>query len=711
MYDKTTGKILPLSQSPHLTVLGTWLSQNPNYEPIKPGSAQAEQIMSRNKTQSQQQPQQTPTSSTTSQLSPTKLPQINSGDDLFSNPVKINTGVSPTVVPKKITGQGQHSGNSGSVRSNVSVKNSSSSAGVKPSSSTLIAPPKSSNVTSTSHKTPVTKNDHKKLKSQSSEERPPSNLSSKLKVEHDRMLIRNTLRDTLQQRMKEFEHSTIPKMTADEIVDFAKETEREMFLFFNKEIKDKYKAKYRSLKFNLSDVKNKTLLEKICAQKITAKQLVELPPAALASDELAKWREHENKHQLEIITKSELDALAQNKIVVKTHKGEEIIEKKSAPVDILVPIVDDVESVIAKTVMSVEDPHGRYDLGRSISLNVSSGNASSPLSSPSITSSTGRKSDSKHRSSRSRSKSKGRDHHHHHKSSSSSKHKKSDRHRSRSPRHHSSRDKDRKKSRDRSKSKKSEDHKHHRDKSKEKEKLNSSKTKGLSKDSKNHLKVEEKPDLKLLDIEPDQQDVDLVGKILGSMGVQLDKPLLPKVKDEKPKVEVAVKPKDEVEPPAPYIEPKQLVEIYSGNLHMADVAKFNVTASIVSGNFENIPKFFPSQLEIVGRIDPNTVFGYLDKVKRLAGKELCVLRFAPTDESKTSYFDFFTYLHSKQRYGVIKSPMSKVKDFYLIPVEASKPVPKVLLPFVGPGFIEGESQKPDLFLGVILKITAEDKVS
>lgn len=559
-------------------------------------------------------------------------------------------------------------------------------------------------VTTPSNKTLATKSEAKRpVKSQQSEERQSSNSGGKHSIDRERAKIRDILKETLQHRMKEFDHANIPKMIESDIETFAKETEKEMFYCFNKNINEKYKAKYRSLKFNLSDVKNKTLMERICTKKLTPKQLVELPSAALASEELSKWREDENKHQLDIITKSELDALAQTKIVVKTHKGEEIIEQKTVKTDILMPAIDDVESVIAKSVLSVEDPHGRYDLGRSISLNISGGNANSPLSSPSISSSTGRKSDPRHRS-RSRSKSKGRDHHHHHKSSSSSKHKKSERHRSRSPRHHKDQ-----KSRERSKSKKSEDHKHHRDRSKSRGRDKSSGASSRSREqkSKDTKKKEEKP-IRTLDIQPDQQDVDLVGKILDSMGVHLDKPIVPK--EEKPKEE-EVKPIVAPVTETPKAQLKQLIEIYSGKIYMADVANFEITASLVSGSFDDIIKVFPPQLDAVGRILPDTVSEYLDKVKKLPGKEVCVLRFTATEDSKTQYNEFFNYFHTRQRYGVIKVASSKVKDFYLVPVKAGQPLPEFLTSIIGAGFVEGEEHRPDLLVGVILKLVPDDRVS
>lgn len=47
----------------------------------------------------------------------------------------------------------------------------------------------------------------------------------------------------------------------------------------------------------------------------------------MASQELALWRERENKHQLDMITKSELEQLGRNRqYVFKTHKGEQVLE-------------------------------------------------------------------------------------------------------------------------------------------------------------------------------------------------------------------------------------------------------------------------------------------------------------------------------------------------------------------------------------------------
>lgn len=47
-----------------------------------------------------------------------------------------------------------------------------------------------------------------------------------------------------------------------------------------------------------------------------------LSPDDMASQELAKWRENEAKHSLDMIKKSELELLNCNRqYVLKTHKG------------------------------------------------------------------------------------------------------------------------------------------------------------------------------------------------------------------------------------------------------------------------------------------------------------------------------------------------------------------------------------------------------
>ena len=57
----------------------------------------------------------------------------------------------------------------------------------------------------------------------------------------------------------------------------------------------KYKARYRSLLFNLKDEKNKALFRRVVSKTISSDQLVVMSHDQLASDELSKWREEELK--------------------------------------------------------------------------------------------------------------------------------------------------------------------------------------------------------------------------------------------------------------------------------------------------------------------------------------------------------------------------------------------------------------------------------
>lgn len=65
----------------------------------------------------------------------------------------------------------------------------------------------------------------------------------------------------------------IGKFTAHEIQQFAIDAETELHDLF-RDVGMKYKAKYRSLVFNIKDRKNLSLWEKICNKSITPQQLV-----------------------------------------------------------------------------------------------------------------------------------------------------------------------------------------------------------------------------------------------------------------------------------------------------------------------------------------------------------------------------------------------------------------------------------------------------
>lgn len=74
-------------------------------------------------------------------------------------------------------------------------------------------------------------------------------------------------------RLKEV--GKVSKFTAHEIQQFAVDTETELYDLF-RDVGMKYKAKYRSLVFNIKDRKNLSLWDKICNKSITPQQLVSL---------------------------------------------------------------------------------------------------------------------------------------------------------------------------------------------------------------------------------------------------------------------------------------------------------------------------------------------------------------------------------------------------------------------------------------------------
>ena len=57
----------------------------------------------------------------------------------------------------------------------------------------------------------------------------------------------------------------------------------------------KYRSRYRSLIFNIKDVKNNGLFRKILNKEITPSKLSKMTSEELANKELAEWRKREGK--------------------------------------------------------------------------------------------------------------------------------------------------------------------------------------------------------------------------------------------------------------------------------------------------------------------------------------------------------------------------------------------------------------------------------
>ncbi|XP_075718106.1 PHD finger protein 3 [Rhinoderma darwinii] len=145
----------------------------------------------------------------------------------------------------------------------------------------------------------------------------------------------------------------------------------------------------------------------------------------------------------------------------------------------------------------------------------------------------------------------------------------------------------------------------------------------------------------------------------------------------------------------------RLTYIWKGFLNMPSVAKFVIKAYPVSGSLEHLSEDLPESIQVGGRISPQTVWDYVEKIKASGTKETCVIRFTPeTEEDQISYTLLYSYFSSRKRYGVVANNMRQVKDMYLIPLGASEKIPHFFVPFDGPGL---EAHRPNLLLALIIR--------
>ncbi|XP_078397965.1 PHD finger protein 3 isoform X1 [Cetorhinus maximus] len=145
----------------------------------------------------------------------------------------------------------------------------------------------------------------------------------------------------------------------------------------------------------------------------------------------------------------------------------------------------------------------------------------------------------------------------------------------------------------------------------------------------------------------------------------------------------------------------RLDSLWKGFINMPSVAKFVTKAYPVSGSADHLTEDLPDTIQVGGRIPPQMVWDYVDKIKASGTKEICVIRFCPvTEEDQITYTSLYAYFNSRQRYGVVANNVKQVKDMYLIPLGALEKIPYRLLPFDGPGL---EVVRQNLLLGLIIR--------
>lgn len=141
--------------------------------------------------------------------------------------------------------------------------------------------------------------------------------------------------------------------------------------------------------------------------------------------------------------------------------------------------------------------------------------------------------------------------------------------------------------------------------------------------------------------------------------------------------------------------------LWRGFIHMASVAKLVTKAFPLSGILDNLTEDLPDSIQVGGRIGPQIVWDYLEKIRATGTKEVCLIRFSPeTEEDEISYTLLYAYFSSRRRFGVVSNNLKQVKDMYLIPLGATEKVPHQLVPFDGPGL---ENNRPNLLLGLIIR--------
>ncbi|KAM3967529.1 protein partner of snf isoform 2-T2 [Aphomia sociella] len=782
VYERKTGRLLAGPNAPTAENLKAWLQKNPTFEVVRPGTLSTiKPNAARRKPSYEQNKIQTT-------LNFEKIPRKPVEQPPAHTPSKSNVEIKEKVAKNILTPKEEPKVVS-QPKTPVTPKSQPPHYPDTPKASTSFA---------------KTMNEPRKLvraslnRSQSTHEKPPSvspstsrrkDTPDNRKKMNSTEPIRENVRKALQEQMtlRMAEHDG-PKFSEDEIQQFAYDTEDELHELF-RDVGMKYKAKYRSLMFNIKDRKNLSLWQKICDRVITPKELVRLSPEELASQELAEWRDQETKHQLELIKKSELDLLAANKTyVLKTHKGVEVMETKESvsteldpnvPVEDVVTVLNDVtvgEDVVneifeepnttkkentdkkhssgrkrgredgssghtkkssreskrdtekkksqsRKKTSDLKKKETREDRRRSTRRSDKRKSRTKSLSKDRSNVESKEKSDSERPRNRSRSRAKSRKKSREH-SRSTSKDRERSHSRAHSRRRSQSRESSKRRRRSRSKHSTSTDEKHkHRSRSQEN---TSSKNKNDSTDSDS---VERPKSAMLKDSHPEydphepmitsafseedlrksREDVyeDSYKSEIDDLGADYDPADTFSINTNTLPVAKNVGKQDRISEAESDQEPSSTVDnssaiVWNGCINMVDVARFYVAAHEVSGNGQDLEDDLTTELDIVGRINPDTVWDYIGKMRRASNKDIVILKLqAANDEEKMQYIALYSYLSSRNRLGVVKvSSTTSVKDFYIVPLPANTPLPPVLLPLEGPGL--GEI-KTHLLIAIVIR--------
>lgn len=480
--------------------------------------------------------------------------------------------------------------------------------------------------------------------------------------------IAQKIKESLEARSR---HIKDMDVSSEKIGSLAIEIEAQLNECF-KEGTNKYMNKFRSLIFNLRDPKNQCLVTNVLSGEIAPSKLVRMSSDEMASNELAKWRERENKHSIELI-KRDAQLAAQQVIVKKTHKGEEVIstpsinetedpkaeasnqEPPTTPTKSVVKAEAKIESLNSR-VNTLGSPPNKTPIVKQV--NDSNG----PLSNDKVS------------------------------------------------------DTDPFFFLDTTK-----DHKNH---------VFDINCKICTKqDPKETTKVNEHPETDERTNESDQQQeqpkrfrVTIDTKLDPSDLSRLKEPLVkpveqpPDVSDEDNSMTPAPDPHAsndegesdysippglddiEVQPTVSSVDSSQ--PCWTGTITMPDIAKFRARGKSVDGESEFLRHEISNDLTVCGRIAPDQVQGYIKKLKATTKNQIMLIQLFPLEaEDKPNFDVFFDYLYSRNRYGVIQASQF-LKDFYILPIHERGSVPEVFRPTKSNSI---DRKEPNCLLGLLVR--------
>ena len=191
--------------------------------------------------------------------------------------------------------------------------------------------------------------------------------------------------------------------------------------------------------------------------------------------------------------------------------------------------------------------------------------------------------------------------------------------------------------------------------------------------------------------------------------VQADPDIEHLLKDEDP---------DDEEPYSPTDYEMEPGTVWRGNLSMASVAEFRGNGKHVAGaNLSSVypwSQLIPHSLHIEGRIDVEKATQYLCGLQWSKTTDVSVVAITPseTPDDQAQFDKLFTYFTERNRYGVIgKSPVSAVRDVYLVPLESGMSKKPEFIELLEQCTLEEPRQSRMLLITYVIKTKTENTSS